>query len=125
MLKNISTVLIWSDNYRALADWYVEKLELQPAFELNHPNDTGVAFLIGNVRLFIGQHSKVHGKNLDPHRHMFNFIVDSVSEAYERLQAKGVEFYAPPFQSPTYDTTKYFATFYDLDGNFVQLYGDK
>ncbi len=123
MFKNISTVLIWSENFRALSDWYKEKLNLEVANELNHPQDTGVLFKVGNVNLWIGQHDKVHGKNLDPHRHMFNINVDSVTEGYELLKSRGVEFLATPFKAPTMD--RYFATFYDLDGNLVQLIGDK
>lgn len=123
MIKNISAVLIWSDNYRALADWYKEKLGLDSIEELNHPDDTGVGFQVGEVYLWIGQHSKVNGKNKDIHRHMFNFVVDSVSESYKKLEARGVRFYAKPFKAPTMD--KYFATFYDLDSNLVQLIGGK
>ena len=123
MIKNISAVLIWSEDFRALADWYQEKLDLEVLEELDHPDDTGVGFQVGNVYLWIGQHSEVKGKNNDIHRHMFNFVVDSVSESYKELLARGVKFYAKPFKAPTYD--KYFATFYDLDNNLVQLIGDK
>jgi len=121
MLKNISAVLIWSENYRALADWYQEKLGLKVLEELNHPLDTGVLFQVGNVNLWIGQHSEVKGKNKDSHRHMFNFEVDSVTDTYEILVKKGVFFFAKPFKAPTMD--KYFATFYDLDKNLVQIVG--
>ena len=123
MFKNISAVLIWSEDYRRLADWYRSKLELKILEELNHPNDTGVGFQVGNVYLWIGQHSQVHGKNKDMHRHMFNFAVDSVSKTYMELEAKGVKFYAKPFKAPTMD--KYFATFYDSDDNLIQLIGGK
>lgn len=123
MVKNISAVLIWSDNYRELAEWYREKLDLQVLEELNHPDDTGVGFQVGNVYLWIGQHSQVKGKNNDIHRHMFNFEVDSVTETYEKLIKKDVRFFAKPFKAPTMD--KYFATFYDLDNNLVQLVGGK
>lgn len=123
MVKNISAVLIWSDDYRRLADWYQEKLDLQPSMELTHPDDTGVGFKVGNILLWIGQHSEVHGKNKDIHRHMFNFEVDSVSETAKKLVSKGVKFYAIPFKAPTMD--KYFATFYDADDNLVQLIGGK
>lgn len=122
-LKTISAVLIWSENYRRLADWYIEKLELKPYEELNHPQDTGVGFMIGSVYFWVGQHSQVHGKNPDPCRHMFNIAVDSVTQTYEELKAKGVEFLATPFKAPTFDS--YFVTFYDLDGNLVQLIGGK
>ncbi len=123
MIKNISAILIWSDNYRKLANWYIEKLDLETLEEINHPNDTGVGFQVGNVYLWIGQHSKVHGKNMDEHRHMFNFVVDSVEASYKELESRGVTFLAKPFKAPTFD--KYFATFYDLDGNLVQLIGDE
>lgn len=121
MLKNISAILIWSENYRRLADWYQEKLGLVTIEEINHPKDTGVGFQVGNVYLWIGQHDKVKGKNKDIHRHMFNFVVDSVTKSYEELKKRRVKFLAKPFKAPTFD--KYFATFYDLDNNLVQLIG--
>jgi len=123
MIKNISTILIWSEDYKSLAQWYMEKFDFMPVEELNHPKDTGILFRVGNCNLWIGKHSKVKGKNNDPHRHMFNFDVDSVSKEYEELSKKGVVFLAVPFKAPTFD--KYFATFYDLDGNLVQLIGNE
>ena len=123
MFKTISDILIWSEQYRELADWYIEKLELTPIEELDHPQDTGVGFIIGQMYLWIGQHDKVKGQNKDCHRIMFNFAVDSVSDTYEILKKRGVKFFAKPFKAPTFD--KFFATFFDLDGNMVQLIGDK
>lgn len=122
-IKNISAILIWSEDYRKLADWYIEKLDLKTLEELNHPDDTGVGFQVGNVYLWIGQHSKVKGKNKDSHRHMFNFVVPSVGKAYKELEGRGVKFLAKPFKAPTFN--KYFATFYDHDNNLVQLIGNK
>ena len=123
MIKNISAVLIWSEDYRKLAGWYEKMLELKPLEELTHPKDTGIGFQVGHVYLWIGQHDKIKGENKDEHRHMINFVVDSVSESYEKLQKKGVVFLAKPFKAPTFD--KYFATFYDKDHNLIQLFGDK
>lgn len=60
MIKDISAILIWSEDYRKLADWYIEKLGLEVLEELNHPEDTGVGFQIGHVYLWIGQHSKTY-----------------------------------------------------------------
>src|SRR3989344_6276402 len=114
MIKDISAILIWSEDYRKLADWYIEKLDLKVLEELDHPDDTGVGFMVGNVYLWIGQHSKVKGKNKDPYRIMFNIQVDSVEKAYNHLMKKGVKVIAKPFKAPTFD--KYFATFFDLDG---------
>src|SRR5579864_6634036 len=108
MFQNISTILIWSENYRALADWYIEKLGLKTLDEIHHPQDTGVRFKVGkgSTSLWVGQHSQVKGKNKDIHRHMFNITVDSVSEAYGYLKKKDVKFIATPFKAPTFD--KYF-----------------
>ena len=121
MIHNISAILIWSGDYKKLAHWYEEKLGLAILEELDHPEDTGVGFQVGNVYLWIGQHSQVHGKNKDIHRHMFNFTVDSVNQTYEALTKKGVLFLAKPFKAPTMD--RYFATLYDLDDNLIQLIG--
>ncbi len=122
-LGNISAVLIWSENYSAMVDWYKDKLGLEVIEELNHPEDTGVGLRVGESYLWIGQHSEVKGKNQDPYRIMFNITVESVQKAYEELLSKGVEFVAKPFKAPTFD--KYFATFTDLDGNVVQFIGGK
>lgn len=122
-LNKISAILIWSEDYKTLVDWYKDKLDLKTIEEINHPNDTGVGLSIGESYFWIGKHSEVHGKNKDPHRIMFNISVDSVQEAYEDLKEKGVEFIAKPFKAPTFDS--YFATFKDLDGNIVQFIGGK
>jgi hypothetical protein len=123
--EKISTILIWSEDFRKLADWYQQKLGFKVIEEINHPQDTGVLFEInpGGTWLWIGQHSEVKGKNPDPHRHMFNLNVSSVGAAYQELLANDVEFIAAPFKAPTFD--KYFATFCDLDGNLLQLIGGK
>lgn len=122
-IKTLSAVLIWSDKYRDLADWYIETLELNTIEEIKHPDDTGVGLSVGGFYLWIGQHSQVHGRSKDPHRIMLNLTVDSVSQTYQELKDKGVTFIASPFKAPTFD--KYFATFTDPDGNILQLIGDK
>jgi len=123
--QKISTILIWSENYKLLADWYQSTFNLKVVEQLDHPKDTGVLFKFpaGDTWLWIGQHSEVSGKNPDPCRHMFNINVDSVDEAYQYLMGKKIEFLAKPFKAPTME--KYFATFYDPDGNLVQMIGDK
>ena len=123
MFKNISDVIIWSQDYKKLAKWYQEKLGLVKIGEVNHPQDKCIGFRIGIVELWIGFNDKVKGKNMDKYRIMHNLVVDSVSESYENLSKKGVKFIAKPFKAPTFE--KYFATFEDLDGNILQLIGDK
>lgn len=125
MFQRLSTVLIWSEDWKKLAGWYQEVFQFRVIEELDHPQDTGVLFEIqpGGTNLWIGQHSEVHGKNQDASRHMFNLYVDSVEEAYQYLLSKNVECVAKPFKAPTFD--KYFATFYDLDGNIFQVIGNR
>lgn len=123
MFNSISAVLIWSENYKSLAEWYIEKLGLKIIEELTHPDDTGYGLAVGESYFWIGKHSEIRGKNQDPYRIMINFSVDSVSEVFNTLKDNGVEFIAEPFKAPTFD--KYFATFSDLDGNTIQLIGGK
>jgi predicted enzyme related to lactoylglutathione lyase len=119
----ISTILIWSEDYKKLADWYQKTFSLKSAETITHPNDTGVLFEFpeGGVWLWIGQHSGIHGKNKDGARIMFNMNVASVREAFKYLKDEGVTVIAEPFRAPTFD--KYFATFTDPDGNYFQIIG--
>lgn len=125
MFQNISTILIWSEDYKKLADWYLDVFNLKVVEELNHPQDTGVLMKFPNAgpSLWIGQHSEIHGTNKDPFRIMFNITVDSIDKAYELLLAKKVLIIAKPFKAPTFD--KYFVTFSDPDGNTIQLIGPR
>ena len=122
MYKSISATLIWSEDFNTLANWYQEKFGFETIEELNHPDDTGVGLAVGDSYLWIGKHSKVHGKNNDPYRHMFNIKVDSVQNVFNELKDRDVEFIAEPFKAPTFDA--YFATFTDPDGNIGQIMGD-
>jgi len=125
VFHKISTILIWSETAEKLATWYKNIFNLKVVESLNHPKDTGTLFAFpdGDTWLWIGQHSEVKGNSQDPHRHMFNINVDSVEDAYKYLFDKGVKFYAKPFKAPTME--KFFATFYDPDGNFIQIIGPR
>jgi uncharacterized glyoxalase superfamily protein PhnB len=123
MYQSIPTVLLWSGDFRKLANWYQEKFGFPVVKELDHPQDTGVQFAVGSSFLWVGQHSEVHGKNKDPFRVMFNIRVDSVQKVFDELSAKGVTFIAKPFKAPTFDL--WFATFQDLDGNIGQIIGPR
>ncbi|MCA9391619.1 VOC family protein [candidate division WWE3 bacterium] len=119
--NGISAILIWSEDYEKLADWYKDKLGLTEIEQIHHPEDTGVGLSVGGFYLWIGKHSEVHGQAKDAHRIMFNISVDSVKETHEVLVNNDVECIAAPFKAPTFD--KYFATFKDLDGNIFQIIG--
>ncbi len=125
MFQNISTIIIWSDNFRTLADWYLDVFHLKVVEEINHPQDTGILmeFPEGLPWLWVGKHSEIHGSNKDPLRIMYNINVDSVDKAYAYLLSKNVPIIAKPFKAPTFD--KYFVTFSDPDGNTIQLIGPR
>lgn len=62
MYNKISAILIWSEDYKKLVEWYKEKFGFETIEELNHPDDTGVGLRVGESYLWIGKHSKVSGK---------------------------------------------------------------
>jgi len=123
--SKISCVLIWSQNYQKLADWYQEVFNFKITWRVEHPDDTGIEFTLpgGNPWLWIGKHSQVKGKNKDPHRIMLNIDVDSIDETYQHLLKHKVKILAEPFKAPTFD--KWFVSFYDLDGNILQCIGPR
>jgi len=126
MFQKVSTIIIWSENYKRLASWYQDVFNLKEIEQINHPKDTGILYEFpqGQPWIWIGKHSKIKGKSKDPLRIMFNINVDSVMEAYAYLKKKGIKkFIAKPFKAPTFD--KWFVTFSDPDGNTLQIIGKK
>ncbi len=122
IVKNISAVLIWSENWRELADWYRDVLELTVESELSLPNDTGVNFLVDGVYFWVGYHDRVYGKSRDKYRIMIDFGVESVIETYHKLKDRGVRFILEPTLSPT--KTFYVATALDPEDNIIQFSSD-
>lgn len=123
IVKNIGAVLIWSENWRKLANWYRDVLGLKVESELDLPDDTGVNFLVNETYFWVGYHDKVHGKSKDKYRIMIGFDVGSVTETYKKLKKRGVKFILKPSLSPT--KTFYVATALDPEDNIIQFYGDK
>lgn len=122
LIKNIGAILIWSQNWKMLANWYKDILKLPVDSELNLADDTGVNFLVNGTYFWVGYHDKVSGKNKDKYRIMVGFDVDSVQETFEQLKVKGVKFILEPSLSPT--KTFYVATAVDPEDNIIQFYSD-
>ena len=122
LIKNIGAILVWSENWRSLANWYRDVLELPVKSELSLPDDTGVNFLVNETYFWVGYHDQVHGMSKNPYRVMIGFDVESVTETYNRLVKIDVEFILPPTLSPT--KTFYVATAQDPEGNIIQFYSD-
>jgi len=123
LLKSLESICIWSESYKELAKWYQEMFELEVDTNLELPDDTGIGFMLEGVYLWIGYHDKVVGKSKDRYRIMPGFKVDSVTEIYNKLSEKGVEFIRKPSLSPTHDY--YAATAVDPDENIIQFFSDK
>lgn len=123
MINRIGAVLIWSESWRKLADWYQNILGLAMDEELHLPDDTGRGFSIGDTYLWVGHHDEVRGKSKDKYRIMISFEVDSVENSFKKLKSRGVLFILEPTLSPTKEF--YVATAVDPENNIIQFYGEK
>jgi len=121
-IKSFDSVCIWSEDPDKLSKFYENILGLKVDSRINLPDDKGISFLLGGTMLFIGYHSKVHGKANDPFRIMPGFVVDSVDTIYEEISPKGVEFIKKPTWSP--DKKYKVATIFDPEGNIIQFFSD-
>jgi predicted enzyme related to lactoylglutathione lyase len=126
ILKSFEGFTIWSGDYKNLAKWYEEVLELKRVDEVDIPGDQVISFEVqenSEMRLWIGQHSEVKGKNKDPFRQMISYIVDDVFEVAKILKDKKVEIIGGPDISPTGDI--YFLTARDPELNLIQMFSFK
>lgn len=121
LIKNIGAILLWSENWRELANWYKDVLELEVESELSLPDDTGVNFIVNGTYFWVGYHDQVKGMSKDKFRIMIGFDVDNLDELYEKLKSRNVDFILPPSISPTKDFKV--ATAEDPEGNIIQFYG--
>ena len=93
-------LLIWSENPDKLQEFYREVLELEPIAKLTLPDDYGYGFKVGEqMKLWIGKHSEVNGKNKDPHRFIVQLYVEDVLSWFEKTKDK-VKVIAEPFETP-------------------------
>lgn len=72
---------------------------------------------LGAPTLAPGTHSQVHGRNMDPARHMVGLESDDLDGDWKRLTAAGVEF----VEAPTAYGQLRIATLRDPEGNLIQL----
>lgn len=120
MIKGLDSVLISSENPKALADFYKDKVGLtfEDEFEYGEKGEAGFMFKVGNTGLTILPHDQVKGKNSNPARIMLNIEVDDEEAEVKRLTDAGVKVVAEIYHVEGYG---YIATFEDPDGNYFQL----
>jgi predicted enzyme related to lactoylglutathione lyase len=72
----------------------------------------------GGNGFYIGDHSKVKGKNREPERVIFNLEVDDIEKEAKKLEEAGVKQIRDIYHVEGYGLI---STFEDLDGNYFQL----
>lgn len=115
-MLNFSSLLIFSENPKQLSDFYKKVFQKDPDWS----EQEYYGFMVGKGFITIGPHEKVHGKNTNPERIMFNLETEDVKEEFERIKDIGAQVIAEPY-SPSEDPDTWISTFADLDGNFFQL----
>ncbi|MAX11810.1 MAG: hypothetical protein CL710_05995 [Chloroflexi bacterium] len=109
----LAGVIIWTQNFDEMINFYKEVLDLKPkSLRKNFVN-----FEWHNLKLSISVHEKVIDTAKDPFRIMINLESDDIFSIYDDLLAKGVEF----IREPEDESWGFVASFYDPDGNILQL----
>jgi uncharacterized protein YndB with AHSA1/START domain/predicted enzyme related to lactoylglutathione lyase len=114
MIKGLFGATIWSENVDNLLPFYRDVVGLPVGLQI-----PGFAVMgeMGRPVLALGTHSEVHGRNLDPARHMVGLGTDDIDVEWKRLRAAGVEF----IENPTDYGNLRIATLKDPEGNLLQL----
>ncbi len=120
MVKGIDSLLLNSENAKALVEFYQDKVGIKIKSEFEMGEDSS-AFEMGsgdNSSFMILDHSEVKSKSKEPQRFLINFEVDNIDKAISEVSGKGVKVIAEKYHVEGYG---YIATFEDLDGNYFQL----
>ncbi len=115
-MLELNSILVFSENPKALSDFYKKVFQKEPDWKENEY--TG--FAAGKGFITIGPHEKVHGKNPNPERFMFNLETEDVKGEFERIKGLGASVIAKPYK-PGEVEDMWIATFADPDGNYFQL----
>jgi predicted enzyme related to lactoylglutathione lyase len=115
-MLNLSSLLLFSENPSQLIDFYKKILQEDPKWS----GGDFKGFSVGSALLIIGPHDKVHGKNQNSERIIFNFETDDVAGEFQRMKEEGATEIAAPYH-PGEDPEMDLATLADPDGNYFQL----
>src|SRR3989344_553661 len=121
MIRGIDGILLYSHDGRKLADFYKEKVGLRLTSEIEMGNDKEVGFTFemkNGFTLWIMDHSKIKGANIQPERYMINFEVDNIQKEFDRMVKMGVKKIQDVCHVEGYGMI---ATFEDSDGNYFQI----
>lgn len=116
-MLNLNSLMIGSDNPKALAEFYERVLEKAP----DMVEGDWYGFNTGSAFLSIGMHDKVNGTSTNPERIILNFETDTVQAEFDRLKDLGATIIKAPDSMGEGDEVAQIATLADPDGNFFQL----
>lgn len=113
---DLNSLILFSEKPGDLVDFYKKVLQAEPKW--SGGDFTG--FRVGSGSLIIGPHDKIHGKNKNPERIIFNLETPDVEKEYQRLKDVGAASVQEPYQ-PQENPKMTLATLADPDGNYFQL----
>jgi catechol 2,3-dioxygenase-like lactoylglutathione lyase family enzyme len=110
--------------------FYQDVLEFKLLNKLDIPGDYGYMLqVVGDLNVWIGQHSEIKGNAKESFRHLFNLYPDEgVEHWYQKVKDNPqVTIVAEPFLAPfsTPENQVWFCTFLDPEGNCWQFVGNK
>ena len=117
MIKRLESILLSSGDVTKLAEFYREVVGLKQTAEMEMGENGDKGYEFADVRLYVNQHSEVHGKSKEPQRTILNFEVDDIEKEVERLEKAGVKKIEDIYHVEGYGLI---ATFEDADGNYFQ-----
>jgi predicted enzyme related to lactoylglutathione lyase len=118
MIKSLDGVLLSSEDSQKLANFYKEKVGLKCSMEFEMGEKGEKVFVFEDVKLYINQHSEVHGKSKEPERYILNLETDDIEAEVEKLDKAGVKKTKDTYHIEGYGLV---ATYEDVDGNYFQV----
>jgi predicted enzyme related to lactoylglutathione lyase len=115
-MLSLNTLMVFSEKPKELSKFYTKVLHKEPDWSEGDYN----GYKLGCGSLMIGPHDKVHGKNSNPERIIFNFETENVEKEFSRLKDLGVKVVKAPYH-PDEESKMTIATLSDPEGNFFQL----
>lgn len=118
MIKSLDGILLSSEDSQKLADFYKEKVGLKCTMEFEMGDKGEKGYYFEEVKLYINQHSEVHGKTKEPERVILNLETEDIEEEVTRLDKAGAKKIKDTYHIEGYGLV---ATYEDVDGNFFQV----
>src|SRR3990172_1847267 len=121
MIKALESLNLFSESAKKLANFYKEKvgLEIGLEAEMGEKGEELYELKLGKgPSIYVIDHSKVKGKNKNPHRIIFNLEVDNIKKETARLKKEKVKQTQDIYHVEGYG---WISTFEDIDGNYFQL----